>query len=94
MNIAKLSNKLGYLTPRAVPLAPTTQNAPALQSPLNSAHKIASYLLPEIIQPHRLLQPRLKNYADFLKVPLKMPPPKNDSNQSIKSTAILPLNGF
>lgn len=57
-----------------------------LQLPLNSASKRSSNLLPEIVQPHSIFQPRLNNYPDFIQAPLKMPPPPNDRKQSIENT--------
>lgn len=54
----------------------------------------ASNMLSEITQPQKKLQPRLKNYSDFLDFPLKFPLPPNDITQFIENTAALPQNGL
>ena len=43
----------------------------------NPTSKTASRLLTEMIQPHRLFQPRLNTYSDFLRVPQRSPVPTN-----------------
>ena len=47
---------------------PVSQSASA-QFPQSSASRLASRLLAEMVQPRRLLQPKLDHYPDIFRVP-------------------------
>lgn len=61
-----------------------------MNGPGGSASRTISRLLAKIIQPHKMLQPSLNNYPDFLKVPPKMPAYLGTRKQSRENNAHIP----